>query len=208
MTNLKIMLRISFSLGAFLLTAILVTSCGRERFNEVTIGKQVWMTTNLDVNEFRNGDPIPEAKTAEEWRIAAKRKKPVWCYYDNDPVKGEKYGKLYNWYAVNDSRGLAPEGWHIPSDGEWSELSPYLGGEYAAGEVNYRQTVDDVGFSDLPSGRRLFDGTFEGIGEYGIWWSKTDGIFSTVWIRDMTNGILYRYTNSKENGFSVRCVRD
>ncbi|MBM3454938.1 MAG: hypothetical protein FJX80_07300 [Bacteroidetes bacterium] len=202
------MKKVSLILSAVIISAMMLSSCGGGASKEVTIGKQVWMTQNLNVDKFRNGDPIPEAKTKEEWARAGENKQPAWCYYENDPANGAKYGKLYNWYAVNDPRGLAPEGWHIPSDGEWSELSPYLGGEYAAGEVNYRQTVDDVGFSDLPSGRRLFDGTFEGIGEYGIWWSKTDGIFSTVWIRDMTNGILYRYTNSKENGFSVRCVRD
>ena len=95
----------------------------------VTIGKQVWMTKNLDVGTFRNGYPIPEAKTNEEWVNAGLNKQPAWCYYQNDPTNGEKYGKLYNWYAVNDSRGLTPEGWHIPSENEWEILFRYLGGE-------------------------------------------------------------------------------
>ena len=100
----------------------------------VTIGKQVWMTKNLDVSTFRNGDPIPEAKTDEAWKAAGENKQPAWCYYDNDPKNGTKYGKLYNWYAVNDPRGLAPAGYHIPTDAEWTVLTNYLGGEDVAGK--------------------------------------------------------------------------
>lgn len=99
----------------------------------VTIGTQVWMTKNLDVATFRNGDPIPQAKTNEEWDRAALNKQPTWCYYNNDPANGAKYGKLYNWYAVNDSRGLAPVGYHIPSDAEWTKLTDFLGGKRVAG---------------------------------------------------------------------------
>ena len=94
---------------------------------EVIIGNQVWMTKNLDVSTFRNGDPIPEAKTDEEWEKAGENKKPAWCYWDNDPANGAKYGKLYNWHAVNDPRGLAPDGYHIPTDAEWKILTKYLG---------------------------------------------------------------------------------
>jgi uncharacterized protein (TIGR02145 family) len=99
------------------------------QFAEVTIGHQVWMTKNLDVDKFRNGDPIPQAKTDAEWEAAGKNKEPAWCYYNNDPANGVKYGKLYNWYAVNDSRGLAPVGYHIPSDAEWMQLTDFLGSE-------------------------------------------------------------------------------
>lgn len=95
----------------------------------VTIGTQVWMTKNLDVSTFRNGDPIPEAKTKEEWKKAGENKQPAWCYYDNNSANGAQYGKLYNWYAVNDSRGLAPVGYHIPSDAEWTILVDFLGDE-------------------------------------------------------------------------------
>jgi uncharacterized protein (TIGR02145 family) len=98
-------------------------------YKTVTIGTQVWMKENLNVSTFRNGDPIPEAKTDEEWKAAGDAKQPAWCYYNNDPKNGTKYGKLYNWYAVNDSRGLAPEGWHVPTDEEWTVLIGYLGGE-------------------------------------------------------------------------------
>ena len=93
----------------------------------VTIGNQVWMTSNLDVDRFRNGDPIPQAKTAAEWRAASDNKQPAWCYYNNDPANGGIYGKLYNWYAVNDPRGLAPAGYHIPSSAELEQLKDFLG---------------------------------------------------------------------------------
>lgn len=95
----------------------------------VTIGSQIWMTKNLDVANFRNGDPIPEAKTDAEWEAAGENEQPAWCYYDNDTANGTKYGKLYNWYAVNDPRGLAPTGYHIPTDAEWTKLSDYLGND-------------------------------------------------------------------------------
>jgi uncharacterized protein (TIGR02145 family) len=100
----------------------------------VTIGAQVWTTKNLNVAIFRNGDPIPEAKTNEEWEAAGENKQPVWCYYENNAANGTKYGKLYNWYAVNDYRGLAPAGFHVPTDEEWTVLSTFLGGEDVAGK--------------------------------------------------------------------------
>ena len=106
---------------------------GLSKAQTVTIGNQVWMTKNLDISTFRNGDTIPEAKTNEEWKKAGENKQPAWCYYDNDPANGAKYGKLYNWYAVNDPRGLAPIGYHIPSDAEWTKLTDFLGGESVAG---------------------------------------------------------------------------
>src|SRR5210317_1010044 len=89
---------------------------------EISIGNQVWMLDNLNVDKFRNGDSIPQAKTDEEWENAGINGQPAWCYYDNNPDNGKRYGKLYNWHAVNDSRGLAPKGWHIPSAQEWIVL--------------------------------------------------------------------------------------
>ena len=102
--------------------------------SSVKIGNQIWMTQNLKVAHFRNGDSVPYAKTAEEWEKAGKEQKPAWCYYNNDPANDSKYGKLYNWYAVNDPRGLAPAGWHIPSDVEWKQLTDFIGGNQAAGK--------------------------------------------------------------------------
>jgi uncharacterized protein (TIGR02145 family) len=95
---------------------------------EVRIGEQIWMAKNLNVSTFRKGDPIPEVKSEDDWENAAKNHQPAWCYYDNEPKNGAVYGKLYNWYAVSDPRGLAPNGWHIPSDEEWTDLHLALGG--------------------------------------------------------------------------------
>jgi len=96
-------------------------------FKTVEIGEQVWMAENLNVSTFRNGDPIPQARTQEEWKKAGENKQAAWCYYDNNPANGKKYGKLYNYYATSDPRGLAPNGWHIPTDSEWKTLIKYLG---------------------------------------------------------------------------------
>jgi len=102
-----------------------------ERTKTVLIGNKEWMNYNLNVDKFRNGDPIPRAETDEEWLEATKNKQPAWCYLDNDPLNGEKFGKLYNWYAVNDPRGLAPPGWKIPSDEDWTDLINFVSGSYA-----------------------------------------------------------------------------
>ncbi len=99
-----------------------------KHFKEIKIDKQIWMVENLNEDKFRNGDVIPQAKSREEWIKAGKEKKPVWCYFNNDSKNGSKFGRLYNWYAVADSRGLAPFGWHIPSEKEWIKLIEFLGG--------------------------------------------------------------------------------
>jgi uncharacterized protein (TIGR02145 family) len=122
------------SITILIAACMLLFSCeNKASGQEIKIGPQIWATKNLDVITFRNGDTIPEAKTNEEWKKAGEEGKPAWCYYDNDPENGKKYGKLYNWYAVNDPRGLAPKGWHVPSDAEWIVLIDYLGGEEVAG---------------------------------------------------------------------------
>ncbi len=148
---------------------------------EVKIGDQIWMTRNLNVDKFCNGDPIPEAKTNEEWIKAGENGEPAWCYYDNDPENGEKFGRLYNWYAVNDPRGLAPEGWHIPSDEEWTTLVDYLGGEDEA-NIKMRSSVgwendgegnNESGFSALLGGYRNSYGDFNDLGECASWWTST-----------------------------------
>lgn len=114
----------------------------------VTIGTQVWATKNLNVTTFRNGDPIPQAKTDAEWKAAGENKQPAWCYYDNNAANGAKYGILYNWYAVNDPRGLAPEGFHIPTDSEWDTLVSFLGGE----DVARKKMKSAIGWENYTSG--------------------------------------------------------
>jgi len=184
--------------------------------NDVNIGTQVWMTKNLNVSTFRNGDPIPQAKTGYEWKEAGENKRPAWCYYNNDPANGIKYGKLYNWYAVNDPRGLAPAGYHIPSVAEWIKLVDYLGGrEKAAPKMKSKQGwaedfngTNSSGFSGLPGGNRSSNGTIYDSG--GFWWSSSESGSSTACSRVLVSyySSLGIHFNKKEEGLSVRCLRD
>jgi uncharacterized protein (TIGR02145 family) len=195
-------------------------STGSVIIEEVKIGTQTWMAKNLDVSTFRNGDVIPEAKTAEEWKAASEKGQPAWCYYDNNPENGKIYGKLYNWYAVNDLRGLAPKGWHIPTDGEWTSLTNYLGGSEIAGAKMKSKTgwgwygngngTNSSGFNGLPGGNRGNDETFNYIGKDGYWWSSTEYNTDYAWNRNLyyNNGYVFRYSSNKKSGFSVRCLRD
>ena len=187
-------------------------------FNSVRIGKQVWSSENLNTAEFSNGDKISEAKTNEEWQTMGEQGKSAWCYYDNDPANGIKYGKLYNWYAVADPRGLCPAGWHVPSDGEWTQLSNTLGGDNNAGSKMKSASgwdqggngTNSSGFSGLPGGYRNVDGSYDVVGYYGYWWSSTQSSTSYAWIRnlDYYPGDVSRDGYDKRDGFSVRCVRD
>ena len=113
-------------LNLFLIFIIFFNLQTFAQISEKLIGEQIWMTSNLNTSKFQNGDPIYEAKTKAQWDKASEDKKPAWCYYQNNAQNGVIYGKLYNWYAINDSRGLASIGWHIPSKSEWLELINYL----------------------------------------------------------------------------------
>ena len=184
---------------------------------ELKIGDQIWSVKNLDVDTFRNGDPIPHAATDEQWEEAGENGTPAWCYYDNDPANGEMYGKLYNWHAVNDPRGLAPEGWHVPSDDEWTTLTDLLGGEdpgtkmkSTSGWEEDGNGTNESGFAGLPGGFRGSNGAFNLIGNYGFWWSSTEDDTNYAWNRDLnySNGFVFRGSLIKETGFSVRCLRD
>ncbi|MBV6406430.1 MAG: hypothetical protein GFGODING_03218 [Flavobacteriales bacterium] len=148
-----------------------------EEFATVEINGQVWMAENLNTDKFRNGDAIPEIKSNDEWKKACEEGKPAWCYYDNALRKGEELGKLYNWHAVNDPRGLAPNGWHIPTKEEWDKLTGYYGSD--AGlylkSMDFGRGNNESGFNALAGGRRENDG-FKGLGQYkyGYWWTSTN----------------------------------
>jgi len=193
-------------------------------FDEVTIGTQIWMTSNLNVDKFRNGDTIPKAATYEEWLKARDKEQPAWCYYLNELSNGIKYGKLYNWYAVNDPRGLAPSGYHIPSDNEWTILTNYLGVNSKTGtkmkstsgwnQNNYLLTDQNgtniSGFSAVPCGYSHVDGPFDNVGKKVTWWSSTEFSKKNAWTRSLNcfNGYVEKDYNNKRSGFSVRCLRD
>ncbi|MCF8407650.1 MAG: hypothetical protein K9G36_01645 [Crocinitomicaceae bacterium] len=188
-------------------------------FNSVEIGNQTWMTQNLNVSTFRNGDPIPEARTNEEWEKAGKEGKPAWCYYDNDISNSSNYGKLYNWFAVNDPRGIAPEGWYIASFEEWKILSSYLGGEEISGKKlksielwkGVERGTNETGFFGVPGGARYYDGQFMNINEYGCWWTLTDFYVDTTqsrcFIMSFKGNHLSESFFTKSLGLSVRCIK-
>ncbi len=184
----------------------------------IQIGTQKWMSKNLDVAFYRNGDPIPQVTDSTAWPGLTTG---AWCYNNNDPIQGNKYGKLYNWYAVNDPRGLAPQGWHIPSDAEWTTLETTLGGSsVAGGKMKEPGTLNwttpntgadnSSGFAGLPGGDRNSVGEFGYVGFAGNWWSSTESSSTFAWNRslDFNVGTLLRLSNFKQNGFSVRCLRD
>ena len=194
---------------------------GRNTFTCVAIGTQCWMVRNLDVTTYRNGDVIPQVTYATEW---AGLTTGAWCWYDNGADNGAIYGKLYNWYAVNDSRGLAPQGWHIPTDAEWTTLNTFLGVYSAGGKMKTTGTTrwtspntdatNESGFAGIPGSYRDMYGTFRDVGLKGYWWSVTETLAESsptyVYNRYLSNsdGYLKSKFDLKENGFSVRCLRD
>jgi uncharacterized protein (TIGR02145 family) len=186
-----------------------------KQYKTIKIGSQTWMAENLNADRFRNGEPVTEAKTSEEWL----KGEPAWCYYENDPKNGSKYGKLYNWYAITDPRGLAPQGWHIPASADWETLSKTLGGIGAAGQKMKSTAGWDEkgngnnasGFSGLPGGSRENEGTFLNIGTMGFWWSSTP--LGSGYLSHTLNNVnnYLGWGEGKANdfyGFSIRCVKD
>ncbi|MFV8344057.1 fibrobacter succinogenes major paralogous domain-containing protein [Flavobacterium sp. XS2P39] len=202
-------------------------------FPTVTIGTQTWTNANLDVTTYRDGTTIPQVTVAADW---AGLTTGAWCYYNNDPANGAVYGKLYNWYAVagiwNEAsktdpslrKQLAPTGYHIPTDTEWTELTTFLGGANFAGgamkETGYIHWLDDnnpatnatnsSGFTGLPGGYRYSNDTFNNIGNYGLWWSSTEYSTTNAWLCVLYYSFDFanRSNTDKVDGLSVRCLRD
>lgn len=184
----------------------------------VTICDQVWMLQNLDVSTYRNGDAIPEVTNAAAWAALTTG---AWCYYENNTANGTVYGKLYNWFAVNDPRGLAPAGWHVPSHTEWGALQTCLG-DNPGGKIKEVGTVhwltpntgatNSSGFTALPGGGRSnSSGAFFGITENANWWTSTELDAD----HGRTRFVVYDNTflafpgfDFKSAGYSVRCIKD
>ena len=181
----------------------------------VKIGNQIWQTKNLSVNTFANGDKIFHAQSSEDWVMASEKKMPAWCYYDDDEENGLTYGRLYNWYAVTDLRGLAPIGFKIPREQDWEELIESLGGEMKAGLLlkgdEFYWNFDDedaTGFLALPGGFCNYYGVCYDKGDWGCWWSSTESDNSDAYAFHLSNEF-------EETGFgfdqknwslSVRCL--
>ena len=195
-----------------------VTDLDGNVYGTVTIGTQVWMAENLKVTRYRNGDPISNVTDAVQWSNLVTG---AYCSYNNDATNTKTYGHLYNWHAVMDSRNLAPAGWHIPTDTEWTTLVDYLGGDGEAGtklkesgtthwnSPNFGVT-NETKFTALPGGYRGFNGTFTGLGAYGNWWTTTEFVSNAAWWRVMSYsyGGVGKDVAYKVSGYSIRCVKD
>ncbi len=179
----------------------------------IKISTQDWTSENLDVDTYRNGDPIPEVQDPKAWSSLTTG---AWCYYENKSENGVKYGKLYNWYAVNDPRGLAPDGWHIPTEEEWIQLTTYLSADAGSKIKSNVEWFDggsgdnSSGFSGLPAGFRYSTGPYSLMGKSGYWWTKSENNSTTSKMitvsfkgTSVTSGML-----NKNSGLSVRCLRD
>ena len=180
-----------------------------QKLSEVKIKKRTWAKENLRVTSFRNGDAIQEAKTDKEWKEAHKKKKPAFCYFRNDTSKDV----LYNWWAIEDERGLAPEGWKVPDENDFYELVKDLGGDEKAfhslkAKSDWEEGCAGNGkakFDAIPTGCRDKDGTFAGDGN-AYFWSASEG--ELVLTREfMAFDPPYRYSLDDENGIALRCVR-
>jgi uncharacterized protein (TIGR02145 family) len=206
-----------------------VTDIDGNSYNTVTIGSQVWMVENLKVTHYRNGDEIPNVTDGSTWNYLTTGAQ---CAYGNDANNVASYGRLYNWYAVDDSRGIAPQGWHVPTDEDWKQLEMYLGMSQADADLIGQRGTDEgdklkeagtshwnspntgatneTGFSALPGGHRYSNGNFFNLGAYANFWSSTEGTSNYVLDRLLIvnySGIA-RYQDDKRFGYSVRCVRD
>ena len=225
-------MRLSISLA---LVVLVMCGCGDApptidgyTYKTVKIGDQEWFAENLKTTVYANGDEIPYSRTDESWTT---QEMGMRCSYDHDEARSAQYGQLYNWYAVDDARGLCPSGWHVPSDEDWQDLEVFLGmsradvlleGSRGSGELEIGTKLkaksgweeggngmDDFAFSALPGGLRNENPNFIFVGIYGYWWSSSLNS-GNPWFRDL--GYVYpgigRNEFTPRFGISVRCLRD
>ena len=196
------------------------TDEGQNDLIEVKIGTQIWSARNLDVTKYQNGDVIPNVTNIDEW---TKLTTGAWCYLNNNPILGSKFGKIYNWYAVNDPRGLAPKGWRIPTVNDWNILIEYLGGTTVAGgkmkeagtaNWSYPNTgaTNESGFNALPSGFRNKYGVFSNPNTDAFWWtnqkddSRKDAAFD--FSTQFNHSELRKFSDGFVAGNTVRCIKN
>jgi len=210
--------------------AKVITDIDGNEYKIIKIGDQWWMAENLKVIRYNNGDSILNLTNAEDWENSSSGSV---CSYNNYGYTSDVYGRLYNWYAIEDSREIAPNGWHIPSDLEWIELEINLGmSPTEVSQYGYRGTeiggklksdgiqwaspnagaTDSVGFSALGSGLRMPNGSFVALLFSGIFWTSSEYEFNNSYA--IYRGLHYdtsainRSTDYKQYGFSIRCVKD
>jgi uncharacterized protein (TIGR02145 family) len=217
--------------GGGVLSGVTVSDIDSNKYNTVTIGSQVWMQENLKVSRYMNGDTIKTNLSDSAWQSTSSG---AYAIYKNNPQNNSIYGKLYNWYAVADPRGLCPAGWHVPTDHDWQLLTKYLDpaadttqccSNTAGGKMKSTGTIqagtglwqdpnteatNSSGFTGLPGGSRFVLGSYDNIGNYGYWWSSTEDPSSFAGTRSLgyDNGNSYPLNLGKALGFSVRCLKD
>ena len=197
-------------------------------YNTVTIGTQTWLTENLKTTKYSDGTEIPNITDNTAWAALTTG---AYCDYSNIPANSTTYGRLYNWYTVdnnaatkvasNGGKNVCPTGWHVPTDAEWTILTACLGGEIDAGgklketgtthwQSPNEGATDLVGFTALPSGYRYFNGSFLDIGYYSYWWSSTESSPTNAYERlvSYVSSYIYKGSGRKQSGFSVRCLKD
>lgn len=195
-----------------------VTDIDGTTYSSVILNGKEWATKNLNVSKYRNGDVIPQVQDATQW---ANLTTGAWCYYSYQTSNGTVYGKLYNWYAVNDTRGLAPAGWHVSTNADWSSLIEFLGGAEVAGglmkEIGTTHwqnpnagAVNTSGFTALPGGNCLANGSFGSIGTIGYWWSADSYNPTSAWCAGLYHNTksITRTPTDKKQGFSIRIVKN
>ena len=196
----------------------IVTDIDGNEYGTVLIGNQVWMSENLKVTKYKDGTAIPTGHSNSVWSNLSSG---AYAVYDDDDVNTDTYGFLYNWYAVDDSRIIAPDGWHVPTDDEWTTLTDYLGGtSVSGGKMKETGTehwsspntdaTNESGFTALPGGYRSTNGSYGNQGYYGYFWSSTENNSDTAWYRVLHYNYsdVSRSSSNKRYGFSLRCVRD
>lgn len=197
----------------------IVTDIDGNAYSVVTIGGQCWLGENLKTTRFRDGTPIPEVTDGQAWTALTTS---AMCSYNNDNANDAAYGKLYNWFAANDPRGLCPEGWHLPHDNEFAVLTEYLDpdDEFAGGRLKEAGTAhwlapneganNSSGFTGLPGGMRFREGQFDHLGLRGLFWaSREDGDFEGYFLTlTYETPVAHRTHLWKQSGFSCRCVKD
>jgi uncharacterized protein (TIGR02145 family) len=195
-----------------------ITDIDGNVYETVVIGNQTWMKSNLNVSKYQDGTLIPQSLNAKDWQTASTNNTGAWCYYDYDSSNEKVYGKLYNWYAVRDARGLAPAGYQIPTDEQWSTLTTFIG-SVAGGKMKETDTsnwtspnseaTNSTGFTGLPGGICISNGDFHFIGDYGYWWSATIIDATTAWNRSLgyNSVTACRSYDDKNYGFAVRCIK-
>jgi len=204
---------------------------GGNEYETVQIGDQCWFAENLKETHYRNGDPIPTGYNISNW---SNLNTGAYSVYNNQESSANTYGYLYNWYAVNDNRNIAPEGWHVPTDNEWKTLEMELGmsvseanntgwrgtnegsqlagnsGLWNGGNLESNSEFGTSGFTALPGGYRSNDGSYDYMGNFGYFWSSSAYYSSNAWYRKLYfySSDVYRYNSYRKYGYSVRCIRN